>query len=86
MVATLGRSKEVPPNQRSLQLMPLKGLSKGTIGTKRRERDFRAGVSNSFSPGTTSASVAFKWLNVTLGLYRCNYSLTIKRELGAAAG
>ena len=45
----------------------------------------RAGVSNSFSLGATSA-VAFQGLNVVLGLYKCNYSFTVKRELGAAAG
>ena len=29
--------------------------------------------------------VAFKGLNVMLGLYKCNYSLTVKCELGATA-
>ena len=30
--------------------------------------------------------VAFKGPNVILGLYKCNYSLTRGKELGAAAG
>ena len=30
--------------------------------------------------------VAFKGPNIILGLYKCNYSVTVKRELGAAAG
>ena len=47
---------------------------------------FFAGVSNSFSPGGhISLMVAFKGPNVILGLCKCNYSLTVKRELGAAA-
>ena len=29
--------------------------------------------------------VAFKGLNVILGLYKSNYSLTVKQELGTAA-
>ena len=33
-----------------------------------------------------SLVVAFKGPNVMLGLYKCNYSLTFKQELGAAAG
>ena len=44
------------------------------------------GVSNSFSPGGhISLMVAFKGPNVILGLCKCNYSLTVKRELGAVA-
>ena len=44
-------------------------------------------MSNSFSPGGhINLEVAFKGLNVILGLYKCNYSLTVKLELGAAAG
>ena len=39
-----------------------------------------------FARGYISLVVAFKGLNVILGLYKCNYSLTVKRELGAAAG
>ena len=36
-------------------------------------------LSNSFSPGGhISLEVAFKWPNVILGLYKCNYSLTVK--------
>ena len=33
-----------------------------------------------------SLAVAFKGLNVILGLYKCNYPLTIKRELGITTG
>ena len=47
----------------------------------------RTGMSNPFSPWDhISLEVAFKGLNVILGLYKYNYSLTVKRELGAAAG
>ena len=38
-----------------------------------------------FTGGHISLSVAFKGLNVILGVYKCNYSLTVKGELGAAA-
>ena len=45
----------------------------------------KPGVSNSFLPGGhISLAVAFKGPNVILGLYKCNYSLTVKWELGAA--
>ena len=44
------------------------------------------GVKFLFTRGHISLMVAFKGLNVTLGLYKCNYSLTVKPELGAAAG
>ena len=38
------------------------------------------------SPGATSAfAVAFKGLNAILRLYKCNYSITVKQELGTAA-
>ena len=41
-----------------------------------------SGVSNSFSPGGhISLVVAFKRLNVILGLYKCNHSLTRDKEL-----
>ena len=47
----------------------------------------RTGMSNSFSPWNhISLEVAFKGLNVILGLYKYNYSLTVKWELRAAAG
>ena len=39
-----------------------------------------------FTGGHSSLEVAFKGPNGILGLYKCNYSLTIKRELGAAPG
>ena len=48
---------------------------------------YRSGVSNSFSwGGHISLAVAFRGPDVILGLYKCNYSLTVKQELGAAAG
>ena len=43
------------------------------------------GVKLIFTGGHISLVVAFKGLNVILGLYKCNYSLTVKQELGAAA-
>ena len=39
-----------------------------------------------FHWGHISLVVAFKEPNVILGLYKCNYSLTVKQELGAATG
>ena len=48
---------------------------------------FKTGVSNSFSPGGhISLTVAFKGPSVIVGLFKCNYSSTVKRELGTAAG
>ena len=44
------------------------------------------GVKLIFTRGHISLTVAFKEQYVILGLYECNYSLTVKRELGAAAG
>ena len=44
------------------------------------------GVKLIFTGGHISLAVAFKWPNVTLGVDKCNYSLTVKRELCAAAG
>ena len=42
----------------------------------------KSGVSNSFFiGGHISLAVAFKGLNVILGLYKCNYSLTRGRGL-----
>ena len=35
--------------------------------------------------GHISLAVAFKGPNVILGLWKCNYSLAVKQELGAAA-
>ena len=39
-----------------------------------------------FTGGHISLAIAFKELNVILGLYKCNYSSTIKQELSAVAG
>ena len=39
-----------------------------------------------FTRGHICLVVAFKGLNVILGLYKCNYSLIGGKELGAAAG
>ena len=39
-----------------------------------------------FTRGCISLVVAFKGLNVILGLCKCNYSLTVKPELGTATG
>ena len=39
-----------------------------------------------FTGGHSSLAVAFKGLNVVVGLYKCNYSLTRGKELGAATG
>ena len=44
------------------------------------------GVNFIFTRGHISLAVAFKWLNVTLGLYKCNYSLTQGKELSSPAG
>ena len=44
------------------------------------------GVKLIFTGGYTSLEVAFKGPKVILGLYKCNYSLTSGKELGAAAG
>ena len=44
------------------------------------------GYQTHFHQGHISLEVAFKALNVLLGLYKCNYSLTVTRELSAAAG
>ena len=43
------------------------------------------GVRVIFTEGHISLAVAFKGPNVILGLYKCNYSLTRGKELGAAA-
>ena len=43
------------------------------------------GVKLIFIRGHISHEVAFKGPNVTLGLYKCSYSLTRGKELGAAA-
>ena len=43
------------------------------------------GVKLVFTRGHISLVVAFKGPNVILGLYKYNYSLTVKRELSAAA-
>ena len=39
-----------------------------------------------FTRGHISLGLAFKGLNVILGLYKCNYSLTSGKELGTATG
>ena len=43
------------------------------------------GVKLMFTGGHISLAVVFKGPNVILGLYKCNYSLTVKQELGTAA-
>ena len=47
---------------------------------------YTMGLKLIFTGGHISLVVAFKGPNVLLGLYKCNYSLTVKQELGAAAG
>ena len=42
------------------------------------------GCQTRFHQGHVSLEVAFKGPNVILGLYKCNYSLIVKWELGAA--
>ena len=42
------------------------------------------GVTLIFTGGHISLEVAFKELTVILGLYTCNYSLTVKQELSTA--
>ena len=49
-------------------------------------RSYRRSVKLIFTGGHISFTVAFKGPNVILGLYECNYSLTVKRELGTATG
>ena len=44
------------------------------------------GCQTHFHWGHISLTVAFKGPNVILGLYKCNYSLTVKQELGTATG
>ena len=43
------------------------------------------GIKLIFTGGRISLMVAFKGLKVILGLYTCNYSLTVKQKLGVAA-
>ena len=47
---------------------------------------YSRGVKLIFTGGHISLTVAFKGPNVMSGLYKCNYSLTVKRELGVTAG
>ena len=47
---------------------------------------YSRGVKLIFTGGLISLEVAFKGPNVILGLYKCNYSSTVKRGLSAAAG
>ena len=49
------------------------------------EGDHTRGVKLIFTGGHISLLVAFKGPNVILGLHKCNYSLTVKRELSTAA-
>ena len=49
-------------------------------------RSYDRGIKLIFTGGHISLAVAFKGLNVILGLYKCNYSLPRGKELGAAAG
>ena len=49
-------------------------------------RLFCRGVKLMFTGSHISLLVAFKGPDVILGLYKCNYSLTVKLELGAALG
>ena len=51
-----------------------------------RTNPLRQGYQIHFHPGHISLVVAFKGPNVILGLFKCNYSLTRGKELGAAAG
>ena len=44
------------------------------------------GVKLIFTRGHISLVVAFKGMNVILGLCKCNYSLTRGKELSAATG
>ena len=44
------------------------------------------GIKLIFNGDHISLEVDFKGPNVILGLYKCNYSLTVKREFGTAAG
>ena len=46
---------------------------------------YTRGVKLIFTGGYISLTVALKGPNVILGLYKCNYSLTRGKELGAAA-
>ena len=46
---------------------------------------YNRGVKFIFTRGHISLTVAFQGMNVILGLYKCNYSLTVKQELGTAA-
>ena len=48
--------------------------------------DLSRSVKLIFTRGHISLEVAFKGPNVMLGLYKCNYSLTVKWELGSAIG
>ena len=43
------------------------------------------GVKLIFTGGYISLVVAFKGPSVILGLYKCDYSLAVKQELGAVA-
>ena len=44
------------------------------------------GVKLIFTRGHSNLAVAFKGMNVVLGLYKCNYPLAVKQELSIASG
>ena len=49
---------------------------------RNRQIILEQGVKLIFTGSHISFEVAFKGLNIILGLYKCNYPLTVKRELG----
>ena len=57
----------------------------GPAVTKANTIIYNSSVELIFTRGHISLVVAFQGPNVILGLYECNYSLTVKQELGAAA-
>ena len=57
-----------------------------TQNNRDRKRSLCWGIKLIFTGDHISLEVAFKGPNVILGLYKCNYSLTVKQELSAAAG
>ena len=56
----------------------------GSGGRTGRKSRYGRGVRLIFTRGHISLAVAFKGPNVILGLYKCNYSLPVNRELGTA--
>ena len=61
-----------------------KGSFQDSFQGGRRGDWLKQGCQTNFYRGHISVAVAFKGLNVILGLYTCNYSLTVKWELGTA--